>query len=86
LPLQVLWSYGRRSNDDFFAYHGFVLQDNPDEDVVLFDGAAALAAWALQQLPELRAALLGTQQQQQLQAVAGEPCDILAQPWGQVHG
>jgi hypothetical protein len=68
LSLQILWSYGRRGNDDFFAYHGFVLTDNPDEDVVLFDDVEQLLYWAAQHVPQL-AALRG--QEQQLMAVAG---------------
>jgi hypothetical protein len=68
---QVLWSYGQRSNDDFLAYHGFVLPDNPDDDAALWDSAQQLAAWAAQQqhqLPALRG--LGPGQQLQ-QRVAG---------------
>lgn len=68
LCLQILWSYGRRGNDDFFAYHGFVLGDNPDEDVVLFDDVGQLLYWAVQHVPQLQA-LRG--QEQQLLAVAG---------------
>ncbi|KAF8064643.1 EIF4E1 [Scenedesmus sp. PABB004] len=53
---QVLWSYGTRGNDDFFAYHGFALPDNPDDDAALFDSPAAAAAWAVSALPALRGA------------------------------
>ena len=35
---QVLWSYGERGNDDYFAYHGFVLPNNALDDVLLFQG------------------------------------------------
>ncbi|GBF93348.1 hypothetical protein Rsub_06386 [Raphidocelis subcapitata] len=44
---QVLWTYGDRSNEDFFVYHAFVVdgQDNPHEEVQLWGGAAELAAW-----------------------------------------
>lgn len=66
---QILWSYGRRGNDDFFVYHGFVLGDNPDEDVVLFNDVAQLLYWAVQHVPQLQG-LRG--QEQQLLAVAGK--------------
>jgi hypothetical protein len=66
--LQILWSYGRRGNDDFFVYHGFVLGDNPDEDVVLFDHVQQLLYWAVQHVPQLQAL---RDQEQQLVAVAG---------------
>lgn len=71
----MLWSYGRRGNDDFFAYHGFVLGSNPDEDVVLFESTAGLVDWALQQLPGLQEGLAsgsGGREEQQLLALAGE--------------
>jgi hypothetical protein len=70
---QVLWSYGRRGNDDFFCYHGFVLGQNPDEDVVLFADVAELVGWALQELSQEVQELLGLrgQPQQQLLALAG---------------
>ncbi len=42
---QVLWTYGDRSSEDFFVYHGFVLPGNPNEEVVLWGGVAELAAW-----------------------------------------
>lgn len=67
--MQILWSYGRRGNDDFFAYHGFVLGDNPDEDVVLFDDVEQLLYWTVQHVPQLQA-IQG--QEKQLLAVAGE--------------
>lgn len=67
---QVLWSYGRRGNDDFFCYHGFVLGSNPDEDVVLFADMAGLVGWALQELQEL-SGLREQQSEQQLVALAG---------------
>lgn len=66
----MLWSYGRRGNDDFFCYHGFVLGQNPDEDVVLFADVAGLVVWALQELQELYGCLQG-QPEQQLVALAG---------------
>ncbi|KAI8467622.1 MAG: hypothetical protein J3K34DRAFT_429986 [Monoraphidium minutum] len=42
---QVLWTYGDRSSEDFFAYHGFVLPGNPQEEVQLWGSVAELAAW-----------------------------------------
>jgi hypothetical protein len=74
---QVLWSYGRRGNDDFFTYHGFVLTDNPDDDVVLFADVAELVSWAVQYVPELKS-LRG--QEVQLMAVAGEGRDLWLSP------
>lgn len=68
--LQVLWSYGQRSNDDFFTYHGFVLGDNPDENVVLFDSVQHLLGWAVGNLQQLQG--LQAWPCQQLDAVAGE--------------
>jgi hypothetical protein len=50
---QVLWSYGTRGNDDFLAYHGFVLPDNPDEDVLAFNSAEHACTWCIQYLPGL---------------------------------
>jgi hypothetical protein len=43
--LQVLWTYGDRSSEDFFAYHGFVLPDNPQEEAQLWGGVGELVAW-----------------------------------------
>jgi hypothetical protein len=71
--LQVLWSYGSRSNDDFFAYHGFALPDNPDEDVVLFDDVQQLVGWALQHLPSLQA-LQAHMTADKLALLAGKLC------------
>jgi len=65
---QVLWSYGTRSNDDFFVYHGFALPDNPDDDVVLFDDVQQLAAWAQAHLTDLQQLQLGSGQ---LASIAG---------------
>lgn len=42
---QVLWTYGDRSSEDFFCYHGFVLPNNAQEEVQLWGSAAELAAW-----------------------------------------
>jgi hypothetical protein len=42
---QVLWSYGDRSNDDFFVYHGFSISDNTFDDVILFEDIKDLASW-----------------------------------------
>lgn len=68
----MLWSYGRRGNDDFFCYHGFVLGQNPDEDVVLFADVAGLVVWVLQELQEeLSLGCLQGQPEQQLVALAG---------------
>jgi hypothetical protein len=75
LPPQVLWSYGERGNDDFFAYHGFVLGDNAHEDVVLFDSVKQVLAWALQNVPGLQG--LQEQQQHRLRDVAGESRAVL---------
>lgn len=71
-PLQVLWSYGTRGNDDYFVYHGFALPNNSDEDVVLFENVQQLLAWALQRLPQLQPLAAAGWDQQQLAAVAGE--------------
>lgn len=43
---QVLWSYGDRSNCDFFVYHGFSLPANKDDDVSLFSSVSHLVGWA----------------------------------------
>ena len=43
---QVLWTYGDRSSEDFFAFHGFVLPGNgAREEVALWGGVEELAAW-----------------------------------------
>lgn len=69
--LQVLWSYGTRSNDDYFVYHGFALPDNPDEDVVLFGDVQQLVDWAEQHMPQLRALKADTANARQRAAAAG---------------
>jgi len=76
LVMQVLWSYGARSNDDFFAYHGFALPDNVDEDVVLFDDVQQLVCWAVQQLPSLQA-LQAQVQPDKLASLASELCSVV---------
>lgn len=41
----MLWSYGERSNDDFFLYHGFVVPDNDEDDFILFQDLSHLVTW-----------------------------------------
>ena len=41
----MLWSYGNRSNDDFFVYHGFCIADNPYEEVQVFKDLREVVHW-----------------------------------------
>ncbi|GAX73676.1 hypothetical protein CEUSTIGMA_g1127.t1 [Chlamydomonas eustigma] len=59
---QVLWSYGSRSNDDFLVYHGFCLDENPDEDVILFADLCEVASWVVVELQRLGLLLRSTDQ------------------------
>lgn len=47
--LQVLISYGERSNDDFFLHYGFVPPHNPHDEVVLFDNLEDAVSWYFEQ-------------------------------------
>jgi hypothetical protein len=50
---QVLWSYGSRCNDDFLVYHGFCLDNNPDEDIILFADVSEAVSWTVNELHRL---------------------------------
>eukprot|EP00747_Dinoflagellata_sp_TGD_P017403 gnl/TRDRNA2_/TRDRNA2_125806_c0_seq1.p1 gnl/TRDRNA2_/TRDRNA2_125806_c0~~gnl/TRDRNA2_/TRDRNA2_125806_c0_seq1.p1 ORF type:complete len:502 (+),score=76.61 gnl/TRDRNA2_/TRDRNA2_125806_c0_seq1:130-1635(+) len=42
---ELFLSYGRRSNDDFLMYFGFVPDDNPDDDFILFKDIEEVFSW-----------------------------------------
>lgn len=42
---ELCFSYGERSNDDFFVHYGFVPLRNPRDEVVLFESVEAALDW-----------------------------------------
>jgi hypothetical protein len=42
---ELCFSYGERSNDDFFVHYGFVPLRNPRDEVILFESIESALDW-----------------------------------------
>lgn len=71
---QVLWSYGDRSNDDFFVYHGFCLPGNAADGVVLFEDLQQLVDWYCGEV--LQRGASSSSRRRELVQLAGEQCRV----------